>query len=100
MRAEDASVATFHSERTPDAGGGKIQSDALHMQLDNSNEGKIIGIDVSSSLGLSESKIVKGSPSCPSIPLNKISTVCFFFVCLYFLLNYSFVVFAYCILTQ
>lgn len=78
LRAEDASVATFYSEGTPDAGGGKVQSDALHMQHDNSNEGKIISVEVSSSLGLSESKIVNGSPSCPSIP-DKISTVCFFF---------------------
>ncbi|KAL8103186.1 uncharacterized protein LOC141678393 isoform X2 [Apium graveolens] len=44
-RAEGASVATSHSEGTPDAGGGKVQSDALHMHHDNSNEGKIISIE-------------------------------------------------------
>lgn len=78
-RAKDASVATFqHSEGTPDAGGDKVQSDALHMQHDNSNEGKIISNEISSSLGFSESIIVKDSPSCPSIPVNKILTVCSF----------------------
>ncbi|KAK1378225.1 hypothetical protein POM88_024969 [Heracleum sosnowskyi] len=74
-RAKDAFVATFqHYEGTADAGGGKVQSDALHMQHDNSNEGKIISIEVSSSVGLTESKIIKGSPLCPSIPVKKIST--------------------------
>lgn len=72
--AKDASVATYqHSEETTDA-GGKVQSAALHMQHDNLNGGKIISSEVSSSLGVSESRIVKGSPSCPSIPVNKMST--------------------------
>lgn len=79
-RAEDASVATVqHSKKTPDA-GGKVQSAALHMQHDDSSEGNINSIKVSSSIGLSESEIIKGSPSCPTIPVNNISTVCFLFV--------------------
>ncbi|WOH12206.1 hypothetical protein DCAR_0831706 [Daucus carota subsp. sativus] len=58
------------------AGAGEnVQSAALHMEHDNSNEGTNISMEVSSSTGLSESEIIKGSPSYPSIPVNKISTV-------------------------
>lgn len=77
-RGKDASVSTVHHSEGTAGAGENVQSAALHMEHDNSNEGTNISMEVSSSTGLSESEIIKGSPSYPSIPVNKISTVCFY----------------------
>ncbi|XP_017222454.1 uncharacterized protein LOC108199235 isoform X2 [Daucus carota subsp. sativus] len=73
-RGKDASVSTVHHSEGTAGAGENVQSAALHMEHDNSNEGTNISMEVSSSTGLSESEIIKGSPSYPSIPVNKIST--------------------------